>query len=569
MRRPIRERRARALLGALLLLASESAHGAPPADRAATSVAQGTAGDGPTIDESTWVDHDRRPIRRPPDWEPSYWGSQFHQAILLPLSHLFDIPDKLLWGARKLGARTRREAVNVNAFDEAPNSSWFTNRNHRRPVPVAELREGPDSVFLPAKPWTIKHAKQRGFSVGFQIKDARGAKWLVKMDPPGYPQLASGADMVSRTLMHAAGYNVPHNTPVRFRRGDVTIDVDLIRGTEGERFTEADLDSLLTRAAVFPDGSYSAFASLFLPGHALGAPSTLRRRPGDTNDWYAHTNRRELRGLFVLFAWINNWDAKDHQWLDMFAETRDSLGHVEHYLLDVGSSLGAAALGPKDLEVGFENEFDLSWVGRRTVTLGFIQEPWRRAHQETGIPSVGNFESEVFAPQDFKQEIPHPAFREMTDRDGYWGAKIVASFSDAQVAAAVDAGNYEDPRAREYLVRNLIVRRDKIARHWFDRVAPLDYFWVKDNTLRFQDLAVDIGLVGARSYDVEVESEGRGRPGVKLTHLNTPELTLLNLGTGASRMSLVILVTGNRAKPTHVELARKGDAWVVTRVRHG
>ena len=128
----------------------------------------------------------------------------------------------------------RREAVNVNAFDEVPNSAWFTNRNHVRAVPVAELRQGPDSVFLPAKPWTIKHAKQGGWTSGFQIKDADGKKWLVKLDPRGYPQLSSGADMVARTLLHAAGYNVPHNEPVRFRRGDVTIDPDLLRGAEGE-----------------------------------------------------------------------------------------------------------------------------------------------------------------------------------------------------------------------------------------------------------------------------------------------------------------------------------------------
>jgi hypothetical protein len=54
----------------------------------------------------------------------------------------------------------------------------------------------------------------------------------------------------------------------------------------------------------------------------------------------------------------------------------------------------------------------------------------------------------------------------MTDRDGYWGAKIVASFSDEQIAAAV--AKYEDPRARDYVVRTL-TRRDKIVRHWFER----------------------------------------------------------------------------------------------------
>jgi len=527
------------------------------------------AGDTSEIADSTWVDHDRQPIRQPPDWEPSYWGRRIHQGVVEPLSHAFDIPDKLLWAARVFGANTRREAVNVNAFDEVPNSTWFTNRNHRRAVPVAELERGPAVSFLPAKPWIIKHAKVGGWSLGFQIKDAGGKKWLVKLDPRGHPQLSSGADMVARTLLHAAGYNVPHNEPVRFERGDVTIDADLVRGAKGEQFTDANLDSVLAQGAVFPDGSYSSSASLFLPGHVLGSPSMNRLRPGDSNDWYAHTNRRELRGLFALCSWVNDWDTEDHQFLDMFVEAGDSLGHVEHYILDAGSSFGAAASGPKQIWASYENILDLSWIARRVLTLGFVDEPWRRARQETGIPSIGNYESKVYKPQDFKQLVQQPAFREMTDRDGYWGAKIVASFSDAQIAAAVEAAHYEDPRASDYLVANLIVRRDKIARYWFDRVAPLDFFSVQDGTLRFRDLAVDVGLVGVRSYDVEVESKGGRKPGGGQVRLSSTEVPLIQFGDRATRLSLEISVNGDKAKSTKVELTRKGAVWIVTRVRHG
>ena len=571
MRREILRRLARGLglPCALLLFAPALARGATGVEPVRTGTPSRAAGHEAEIADSIWVDHDRRPIQRPPDWEPSFWGQQFHQAVIDPLSHAFDIPDMLLWAAGVLGARTRREAVNVNAFDETPNSTWFTNRNHMRAVPVAELRQGPDSVFLPAKPWTIKHAKQGGWSAGFQIKDADGKKWLVKLDPRGHPQLSSGADMVARTLLHAAGYNVPHNEPVRFRRGDIAIDADLLRGAEGERFTDVDLDSVLAQGAVFPDGSYSASASLFLPDHVLGSPSMNRLRPGDSNDWYTHAHRRELRGLFVLCSWVNDWDTKDHQFLDTFVETRDSLGHVEHYILDVGSSFGAGARGPKPLWAGYENTADLAWTARRLVTLGFTEEPWRRARQETGIPAIGNYESEVYRPEDFRQLVPQPAFREMTDRDGYWGAKIVASFSDAQIAAAVEAAHYEDPRARDYLVRSLIVRRDKIARHWFGRVAPLDFFSVRDDALRFHDLAVDLGLAGARAYDVEVESAGGRSPGHKHVRLSGAELPLVSLGDGASHLSLEISVAGSGAKPAYVELTRKESAWIVTRVRHG
>ena len=134
--------------------------------------------------------------------------------------------------------------------------------------------------------------------------------------------------------------------------------------------------------------------------------------------------------------------------------------------------------------------------------------------------------------------VPQPAFREMTDRDGYWGAKIVASFSDAQIVAAVEAAHYEDPRARDFLVRNLIVRRDKIARHWFGRVAPLDFFSVVDSTLNFHDLAVDRGLEEARTYVVKVEQVGGSGGGDERVHLDATELSLATLGKGASRLLL-------------------------------
>ncbi len=522
----------------------------------------------PGINDSTWVDHDGLPIAQPPDWGPTLWGSLFREGIVEPLSHMFDVPDKLLSTTEVFGADPEREAVNVNAFDEAPNSTWFTNRNHMRAVPVTEFEEA-HGALRPTKPWTIKKPKQGGNTVGFQIKDADGKKWLVKLDPAGYPQLSSGADLITSSLLQAAGYNLPHNPIVSFRRSDLKIDEDLLQGKEGAPFTEADLDSLLASGALLSDGSYSGFASLFLSGHVLGSPSTRRLRPGDTNDWYSHMNRRELRGLYVLSSWLNSWDTKDLQFLDTFVETRDSLGHVDHYILDVGASLGVGAEGPKKLASGFEHTIDFEWTAWRILSLGFVVEPWRRARQETGIPSVGNFESAVYKPAKFKALVQHPAFREMTDRDGYWGAKIVASFSNAQIAAAVDAVHYEDPRSAPYLVRCLIERRDKTARYWFDRVAPLDFFSVRDGVLRFHDLAVDVGLAQPRAYEVKARSPEGGVSMGEKARLSDTALLLIDLGNIASRVSLEFSIAGNGAKPTRVELRRGGSGWVITQVRHG
>ena len=43
----------------------------------------------------------------------------------------------------KVRHRPRQRAANVNALDQVPHSTWFTNRMGRRPLPPAEVAAGP------------------------------------------------------------------------------------------------------------------------------------------------------------------------------------------------------------------------------------------------------------------------------------------------------------------------------------------------------------------------------------------------------------------------------------------
>jgi hypothetical protein len=493
----------------------------------------------------------------------------FRQALIEPISHAFDIPDKLLYVAAPLGIHRKREAANVNAFDEVSNSTWFTNRNHFRSVPPDRIRTGPFEGVTPAKPWTVTDVKAEGYNVGFRIKDAEGRKWLIKLDPKGYPQLGSGAGTVVSRLVWAAGYNIALYQSTTFRREDLQFEtrVASARPVAGEDppVTEADMTTLLKRGAQLGDGSYTASASLFLPGKPAGPVDLHGRRRDDPNDWYRHKNRRELRGLYVFYSWLNNWDVKDQQTLDMYGKTGTPSAHLTHYLLDVDGSLGAAAEGAKPLAYGYENRVDFAWTLRRLATLGFVQEPWRNAPQETGIPSVGHFEAKGLHPKRWAPLEEVPPFRTMTVPDAYWGAKLVASFTDEQIAAALDAAHYEDPRAARYLLPVLIERRDKVARYWFSRVAPLDFFTVENGTLRFHDLAVDRGYSDPRQYEVEIHATPGGSRGPEHARLTG---TFWTLPEGTASLTLDLRVAGSSARSVRVELARHGPEWVLTRVRH-
>ena len=209
-------------------------------------------------------------------------------------------------------------------------------------------------------------------------------------------------------------------------------------------------------------------------------------------------------------------------------------------------------------------------MARRLVTFGFATEPWRRAKGDPGIPAVGNFESAAYRPEQFKTLQEQPAFRAMSDRDGYWGAKIVASFSRDQIAAAIDAAGYDDPRAKTYLLKTLMARREKVMRYWFREVAPLDFFEVKDGRLSFHDLAKDVGITGSRSYVVEIDSESAGPDVDRTVRLKTPEIPLDTIAPDATHLELHMSIEGSKAKPVKVELSRKaGSDWSVTWIRHG
>ena len=526
-----------------------------------------------TVNRSTWTDHDGQPIQEPAEREKNLYGHQVREALFEPLSHAFDIPDKILWLTRQMSGGTKPQSVNVNRFDEVPNSSWFTNRNHVRALSTAEVRNGTlGEHLMPTPPYEVKSVKKHGVNPGFNIKDANDKRWVVKLDPPGHPQIGSAADAVVSRLLWAAGYNVPHDVSFTFRREELTLDPDLVKGEDGEPpFTDRNLDTLLVNGAVGDDGRRYAQASLFLEGTPIGHIDMRARRPDDPNDLYKHRNRRELRGLYVLMSWLNSWDTKDHQSLDTFVETKDSLGYVRHHLLDLGASLGAAAEGAKALPTGYEYKVDWGWIGRRLVTFGFVTEPWRKAEQESGIPSVGNFEAAQYEPDKFKPLMPHPAFGKRTNRDGYWGAKLVASFSDDQIAAAIDAAGYEDPRAKPYILRMLVERRDKVARHWFARVAPVDWFHLDGGTLRFRDLAVDRGLAAPRAYTVKVSSSGGDRAGNATNRqvVRATAIPLDGLAGGAKTLELEIGIEGLNADEATVELERSNQGWTIVRVVHG
>jgi hypothetical protein len=389
-----------------------------------------------------------------------------------------------------------REAANVNALDEVDDSTWFTNRHALRRLSPAELAEGPNGAHAPATrgPLVVLSAKPHGMTPGIVVRDAKGDRYMLKFDPPDHPEVPTGAEMVGTKIVHALGWNVPENYLVRIDAERLVLDADT------RSFDASDLRHLLAHAGRDADGRLRAVASRWLPGTAKGGFRTLGTRADDPDDVVPHQHRRELRGFRVVAAWINYTDARRGNFLDTFvpAATPDGRGRLVHYVLDFSSALGAANDGWKPPRLGHEYFLDPRYFLLRGVTLGFVRPAW--ADVPLVHPALGYFDAEHFDPVAWRTTYPNPLFDAATIRDTFWGAKLVSTFTDADLTVVAGAGDWSDPRTTFVLADVLRGRQRAIARAYFDwrQINPIDGIAVDDRArLRFRDLAVDHGVVPA------------------------------------------------------------------------
>lgn len=460
-----------------------------------------------------WKDNDRKGIAEPPFYEPSLGWIITERTVFDQALELLDLDRNV----RKLSGNPT-QAKNRNSFDEVPNCSWFSNRQglpQTRMTPQEiikgpHLTEGPDTTGV----WKLFRPKIGGTTPGFWIEDSRGDQYLIKFDLPANPELATSAAAMGSRYFYACGYNVSQETIVYWSPERLVIrEGATIRGPDGVKrpLRMEDVDKILADVYRDKEGRIRSIASLNI-GNVKGPFMFEGVRKDDPNDWCPHEHRRELRGLYVISSFVNHHDVKDHNSMDVYIGD-DGEGYLMHYLMDFGSTFGSAGGEPKAPYAGFANLFDLKDVYVSLFTLGLKKWAWQDARL-IRYPSIGYFDAESFRPEKFDPQLPNPAFEQLTWQDAYWGAKIVMSFSDDDLAALVESGQFSNPQARDYLLSTLIARRDKIGRYWMTKVNPLDYPRIEQSenktVLQFDDLWSTGGLGGGETaYKYEVRFNGK------------------------------------------------------------
>ena len=425
---------------------------------------------------------------------------------------LSEVLEQVKNSLRKTGERHPANGViparAVNSLGEVMDGEWFVNRHGTRRMTIEELQRGPGNANPPASgALQVLVVKTFGSNPGLLVADSKSQLYLLRFDPFGYEGLATGAEMVTSRLLYALGYHVPENYIVKFERGQ------LVANPEGQAVSSSgrprslvatDIDLFLRRLPVGPGQTYRAVATRLPEGRGalLGPFQIWGTRRDDPNDTVPHEHRRDLRGLFVFEAWVNNANARAVGTQDIMT-TVGGVSRIRHYLIDFTRSLGSGVQsGPKLAWEGNEPILPkFGTIGNNIKSMGITAPSWMKA-KYPGLREVGAFEANTFNPEVWTTNHSIAPFANRLPDDTYWAAKQVMAFTDDDLRAIVQTGQYSK-EAEDWITAALIERRNRIGRTFFAGVLPLDRFRVTANTLEFDDLAVTYGFSSARTYNVD------------------------------------------------------------------
>ncbi|HEU4733395.1 MAG TPA: hypothetical protein VFT22_36130 [Kofleriaceae bacterium] len=473
-----------------------------------------------------------------------------------------------------------RRSLAVNALDEVPDSTWFTNRIGVRDLTLDELRAGPAKVGSPEafKPWTVRSTRIGGSEHVLMITDARGRRFMLKFDSPEFPEQETATHVIVGKLLWACGYNVTEDHVVYFRPAELTLAEDAV-GVDilGDKHPlgRAELDDFLRMVATERDGRIRALASLWLDGKPLGGPPAEGVREDDPNDRIPHQLRRDLRGAYPIFAWLDHVDIQESNFLDTWVE-EGGRHYVKHYMLDFGKGLGVMDTTGHNPRHGHEYVVDFAEMIRSLATGGLVERTWE-GRELPGLRGVGMFGVKDYDPGEWKPDSPAYVPLLNADRiDKFWGAKILIRFTREQIHAVVETARLSDPRAVEYLTDTLVARQRATARYWFERTNPLDRFEIAAGaggvTLCFDDLTLVHGLAqgaaaatryGLATYDAEGRAlaEPAGVPASATGRTCSGALTLSG-APGGYTIVRVAMERGDFRGETLVHIARNLDTGV-------
>jgi hypothetical protein len=386
-------------------------------------------------------------------------------------------------------------AKNVNTVDEVSDGPFFVNRAGRIPLTPALVVKAANTGDGPAQPLTVLSGRTDGIVAELWTRDANGVKWYLKLDPRGWPGMATGTEIIGAKLFWTLGYYTSEYHIVRFLSADLRIaDKATIEPSKQAKrpMDRDDLDWLLGHSDRGPDGTYRAVASKAIAGKYVGRIRYEGTRADDPNDLIPHEDHRELRGLFVFSAWLDHIDIKRQQSI-VTVITEGERSFIRRYVLDWGSILGSSGIGPRQYWEGFEQSVEQpGMVGKRIAAFGFIIPSWR-IMPFYEAPAAGRLpvDESTWDPDRWWPLVTNQAFCRARADDKFWAAYKMTFITEDIVRAVVAEAQLGDPVAAEHVIKMIMDRRARIFSRYLTAINPIvEPVLDKDGRLRFRNAAV-------------------------------------------------------------------------------
>jgi hypothetical protein len=364
--------------------------------------------------------------------------------------------------------------------------------------------------------------------------DARGLAYEVLPDVRGRPGMRTGAGVIASRLVHMIGYR--------------TAEAYVVPWSDGERV-------LATRWPVGVD---------------LG-PTPMAQRDDDPNDHLPHVERRTLRALGTLSAWLGMTRLEPRMLRDVYVGEPDE-GHVEHWLVGLQGALGVDAYFATVAWARDEDREDTDFF-LRLFSLGLSPKP-PGYEPVPPHPSLGLLE-EHLAPEYHRIGPPFAPLDRVQPGDTYWMAKRMASLPLAAIGEAVLAGELEAP-AQHWLFQVLELRRAAVIAWAYDQTTPCDVVAVEPTALVLGDLALAASVLPSseRDYLVRYLDASGDEVAAPATVEPTGALVRVPLPAGLHGEEYVVVEVLARRRtvalprPATIHLRPRPAGWKLAGVRH-
>jgi hypothetical protein len=285
-----------------------------------------------------------------------------------------------------------------------------------------DLYYGPGSkASAPVPPFRFVKEVKEGGMPKFEVTDANGAKWRVKLGPEAQ------AETVSSRLVWAVGYNAE----------------------ESYYFDRARIDGMqsLSRGQKYVQGD-SVIGARFEPRR-----KDVERGANWSWDKNPFKGTRELNGLKTMMVLLNNWDTfkKNNRVL----KVKDT-GEDVYTVTDLGATMGAArGVGggrSKNNADDFARSKFVSSVKNGNVKYAYDLKP-----KKLGILSA------LWPPYYFRQRSATNRMNKVPVQDAAWIGSQLSQLSDNQLRDTFRAAGYDQATTDKY-VRTLRSRINELNR---------------------------------------------------------------------------------------------------------